>query len=74
MWWMWNQDLAVGAGRKTQKVPQQVLMNVLVFTPLNQQLSHLKLESRIFFFYFQLGVLQYTGIDNNHNILKMKNL
>lgn len=67
---MWNQDLAVGAGRKTQKVPQQVLMNSLVFTALDQQLSHLKVESRIFFFffYFLLGVLQYTVIDNNHNI------
>jgi len=71
---MWNQDLAVGAGRKTQKVPQQVLMNSLVFTSLDQQFSHLIVESMGDISYFQLGVLQYTGIDNNHNTQQMKNL
>lgn len=66
---MWNQDLAVGTGGKTQKVPQQVLMNSLVFTPLDQQLSHLKVESKKKKKNFQLGELQYTSTDN-HNIQK----
>lgn len=57
-------DLAVGAGGKTQKVPQQVLMNSLIFTPLDQQLSHLNVESRKKN-NFLLGVLEYTSIDNN---------
>lgn len=70
---MWNQDLAVGAGGKTQKVPQQVLMNSLVFTPLDQQLSHLKVESRKKIKLPTRCVAIYC-IDNNYNNQKMKNV